>query len=182
MPLRIYNTLARKKEEFQPLKKGKVGMYVCGVTVYDFSHIGHARAAVVFDVIFRYLKYKGYEVTYVRNYTDVDDKIINKANGEGVDAKTVAERYIKEYDRDMEALKVETPTFTPRATEHIPDMIRLIEKLMENGYAYEIEGDVFYKVGKFKSYGKLSGKDIEQLQTGARVEVDDRKRDPLEFA
>ncbi|MBW2183953.1 MAG: cysteine--tRNA ligase [Deltaproteobacteria bacterium] len=182
MPLRIYNTLARKKEEFQPLKKGKVGMYVCGVTVYDFSHIGHARAAVVFDVIFRYLKYKGYEVTYVRNYTDVDDKIINKANDEGVNAKTVAERYIKEYDRDMEALKVETPTFTPRATEHIPDMIRLIEKLMENGYAYEIEGDVFYKVGKFKSYGKLSGKDIEQLQSGARVEVDDRKRDPLDFA
>ena len=182
MTLRIYNTLTRKKEEFQPLKKGKVGMYVCGVTVYDFSHIGHARAAVVFDVIFRYLKYKGYEVTYVRNYTDVDDKIINKANDEGVDAKTVAERYIKEYDRDMEALKVETPTFTPRATEHIPDMIRLIEKLMENGYAYEIEGDVFYAVGKFKSYGKLSGKDIEQLQSGARVEVDDRKKDPLDFA
>ena len=135
MPLRIYNTLTKRKEEFQPLKEGKVGMYVCGVTVYDFSHIGHARAAVVFDIIFRYLKYKGYEVTYVRNYTDVDDKIINKANDEGVDAKTVAERYIKEYDRDMEALKVETPTFTPRATEHIPDMIRLIEKLMENGYA-----------------------------------------------
>ena len=182
MPLRIYNTLTRKKEEFQPLKEGKVGMYVCGVTVYDFSHIGHARAAVVFDVIFRYLKYKGYEVTYVRNYTDVDDKIINKANDEGIDAKTVAERYIKEYDRDMEALKVEVPTFTPRATEHISDMIKLIEKLMENGYAYEIEGDVFYAVGKFKSYGKLSGKDIEQLQSGARVEVDDRKKDPLDFA
>lgn len=182
MSLQIYNTLTSKKEPFHPLKEGKVKMYVCGVTAYDFSHIGHARAAVVFDVIFRYLKYKGYEVTYVRNYTDVDDKIINKAKDEGVDTKTIAERYIQEYDRDMEALKVEKPTFTPRATEHIPEMIRLIERLIENGYGYEIQGNVFYQVNEFKPYGKLSGKDIEQLQSGARVEVDDRKKNPLDFA
>ena len=182
MSLKIYNTLTGKKDEFHPLKEGKVGMYVCGVTAYDFSHIGHARAAVVFDVIFRYLKYRGYEVTYVRNYTDVDDKIINKANDEGVDTKTIAERYILEYDRDMGTLKVEMPTFIPRATEHIPEMLRLIERLIENGYGYEVQGDVFYEVSKFKSYGKLSGKDIDQLQAGARVEVDDRKKAPLDFA
>ncbi len=182
MSLKIYNTLTGKKEIFQPLKEGKAGMYVCGVTVYDFSHIGHARAAVVFDVIFRYLKYRGFEVTYVRNYTDVDDKIINKAQKEGVDYKTIAERYIEGYDRDMKALNVEEPTFTPRATEHIPEMIKLIELLIENGYGYEIEGDVYFEVGKFMSYGKLSGKNIEELQSGARVEVDDRKKSPLDFA
>ena len=182
MSLKIYNTLTGQKEPFQPLKDGKAGMYVCGVTVYDFSHIGHARAAVVFDVIFRYLKYKGFEVTYVRNYTDVDDKIINKAQKENVDARTIAERYIKEYDLDMEALNVEEPTFVPRATEHIPGMIKMIERLIENGYGYEIEGDVYFEVGKFKPYGKLSGKDTEQLQSGARVEVDERKKDPLDFA
>jgi cysteinyl-tRNA synthetase len=182
MTLNIYNTLSRKKEPFQPLVEGKVGIYVCGVTVYDFSHIGHARAAVVFDIIVRYLKHKGYEVTYVRNYTDVDDKIINKAQKEGVDARTIAERYIGEYDRDMESLMVEKPTVTPRATEHIPEMIGLIEKLIENGYGYEVQGDVYFEVNKFKPYGKLSGKDTEQLQSGARVEVDDRKKDPLDFA
>ncbi|MCK5255576.1 MAG: class I tRNA ligase family protein, partial [Deltaproteobacteria bacterium] len=182
MSLKIYNTLTGQKEPFHPLKEGKVGMYVCGVTVYDFSHIGHARAAVVFDVIFRYLKYKGFKVNYVRNYTDVDDKIINKAQKEGVDTKTIAERYIKVYDHDMKALNVEEPTFTPRATEHIPGMIKMIERLMENGYGYEVEGDVYFEVGKFKPYGKLSGKDTEQLQSGARVEVDERKKDPLDFA
>jgi cysteinyl-tRNA synthetase len=180
--LTIYNTVTKKKEPFQPREEGKVGMYVCGVTVYDFSHIGHARAAIVFDVIFRYLQYRGYEVAYVRNYTDVDDKIINKANQEEVDAKTIAERYIKEYDCDMEALNVQKPSFTPRATEHIAEMVSMIEKLIENSYAYEIEGDVYYEVKKFKSYGKLSGKNIEDLESGARVEVDDRKRDPLDFA
>ena len=182
MSLRIYNTLTRRKEPFHPMKEGKVGMYVCGVTAYDFSHIGHARAAVVFDVIFRYLKHKDFEVIYVRNYTDVDDKIINKAQKEGVESKAIAERYIREYDHDMEALKVEMPTFTPRATESIPEMIKLIEKLIANGYGYEVQGDVFFEVGKFKSYGKLSGKDIEQLQSGARVEIDDRKKAPLDFA
>ena len=182
MSLKIYNTLTGKKEIFQPLKAGKAGMYVCGVTVYDFSHIGHARAAVVFDVIFRYLRYRGFEVNYVRNYTDVDDKIINKAQKEGVDYKTIAERYIEGYDRDMKALNVEEPTFTPRATEHIPEMIKLIERLIENGYGYELEGDVYFEVSKFRSYGKLSGKNIEELQSGARVEVDDRKKSPLDFA
>lgn len=182
MSLTIYNTATRKKEPFHPREERKVGMYVCGVTVYDFSHIGHARAAIVFDVIFRYLQYRGYEVTYVRNYTDVDDKIINKANREGVDAKTIAERYIREYDRDMEALNVQKPSFTPRATEHIEEMVSMIERLVKNGYGYEMEGDVYYEVKKFKPYGKLSGKNIEELESGARVEVDDRKRDPLDFA
>jgi cysteinyl-tRNA synthetase len=182
MALTIYSTMTGKKEPFQPLNEGKVGMYVCGVTVYDLSHIGHARAAIVFDVIFRYLKYKGYDVTYVRNYTDVDDKIINKANQEGVSAREIAERYIAEYDRDMAALNVVTPSHTPRATEHIADMIRLIERLIANGYGYEVDGDVYYAVSKFGPYGKLSGKNTEQLQAGARVDVDDRKRDPLDFA
>ena len=182
MSLTIYNTATRKKEPFHPREERKVGMYVCGVTVYDFSHIGHARAAIVFDVIFRYLQYRGYEVTYVRNYTDVDDKIINKANREGVDAKTIAERYIREYDRDMEALNVQKPSFTPRATEHIEEMVAMIERLVKNGYGYEMDGDVYYEVKKFKPYGKLSGKNIEELESGARVEVDDRKRDPLDFA
>lgn len=182
MALTIYNTMTGKKEPFQPLKEGKVGMYVCGVTVYDLSHIGHARAAIVFDIIFRYLKYKGYDVTYVRNYTDVDDKIINKANQEGVSAREIAERYIAEYDRDMAALNVATPSHTPRATEHISEMIQLIERLIANGYGYEVDGDVYFAVSKFGPYGKLSGKNTEQLQAGARVDVDDRKRDPLDFA
>jgi cysteinyl-tRNA synthetase len=182
MALTIYNTMTGKKEPFQPIKEGKVGMYVCGVTVYDLSHIGHARAAIVFDIIFRYLKYRGYDVTYVRNYTDVDDKIINKANQEGVSAREIAERYIAEYDRDMAALNVETPSHTPRATEHIAAMIRLIERLIENGYGYEVDGDVYYAVSKFGPYGNLSGKNTEQLQAGARVDVDNRKRDPLDFA
>ena len=182
MALTIYNTMTGKKEPFQPLREGKVGMYVCGVTVYDLSHIGHARAAIVFDIIYRYLKFNGYDVTYVRNYTDVDDKIINKANQEGVSAREIAERYIAEYDRDMAALNVVTPSHTPRATEHIAEMIRLIERLVENGYGYEVEGDVYYAVSKFGPYGNLSGKNTEQLQAGARVEVDDRKQDPLDFA
>ncbi len=182
MTLAIYNTMTGNKEPFQPLREGKVGMYVCGVTVYDLSHIGHARAAIVFDVIYRYLKFKGYDVTYVRNYTDVDDKIINKAQKEGVSARDIAERYIAEYEQDMAALNVETPSHTPRATEHIREMIRLIERLIENGYGYEVDGDVYYAVSKFGPYGKLSGKNTEQLQAGARVDVDDRKRDPLDFA
>jgi len=181
MALRIYNTLTRKKDEFIPLQKKKVTMYCCGITAYDLSHIGHARAAMVFDVIFRYLKYRGFTVTYVRNYTDIDDKIINRANKEGVDCEKIAERYIKEYEQDMELLRMEKPTFTPRATSHIKEMINLIERLFAKGYAYISGGDVFYSVSKFKDYGKLSGKNLEELKLGARVEVDERKSDPLDF-
>ncbi|MCJ7493900.1 MAG: cysteine--tRNA ligase, partial [Deltaproteobacteria bacterium] len=182
MPLKIYNTLTKKKEEFLPLQKGKVSMYVCGVTVYDRCHIGHARAAVVFDVLFRFLRYRGYEVTYVRNYTDVDDKIIKRANQEGVSCQEIAKRYIQEYEEDMEALGMERPTHEPRATENISQIIDLVKKLVEKGFAYTVDGDVYFSVEKFSSYGKLSGRDLEEMRAGARVEVDERKNNPLDFA
>ena len=182
MSLRIYNSLTKRKEEFTPLQEGKVGMYVCGVTVYDRCHIGHARAAVVFDVIFRFLRHLGYEVTYVRNYTDVDDKIIRRANQEAVSSREIAERYIREYEEDVRALEVERPTHEPRATENIPQIIALVEKLVEKGFAYSVDGDVYFSVEKFPSYGRLSGRDLEEMRAGARVEVDERKNNPLDFA
>jgi len=182
MSLKIYNTMKRKKETFVPLRAGRVGIYACGVTVYDLSHIGHARAMVVFDVIQRYLRSCGYAVTYVRNYTDVDDKIINRANAEGVGFQVISERYIKEFDADMLALGVETPTQTPRATEHIAGMIAMISTLAARGIAYEVDGDVYFDVSRCPGYGKLSGKDLDSLMSGARVEVDERKRSPLDFA
>jgi cysteinyl-tRNA synthetase len=182
MALKIHNTMTRKKETFVPLQEGKVGMYACGVTVYDFSHIGHARAMVVFDAIQRYLKASGYDVTFVRNYTDIDDKIINRANEEGVTYDVISERYIKEFDDDMRALGVETPTQTPRATGHIAEMIRMVQTLIDKGKAYEVDGDVYFSVGSFTEYGKLSGKNPDDLLSGARVEIDERKRSPLDFA
>lgn len=157
-------------------------MYVCGPTVYDLSHIGHARSAVAFDVIYRYLKYKGFNVRYTRNYTDIDDKIINRANRDGVSWKEIAERYIRAFDEDMAALGVEIPTYCPKATETIKEMTDVIQTLIDKGFAYELNGDVYYSVRKFNSYGKLSGKNIEELESGARVEVDERKKDPLDFA
>ncbi len=180
--LRIYNTLSGKKEAFKPLRGKEVGMYVCGVTAYDLCHIGHARSTVVFDVIFRYLRFLGYEVTYVRNITDVDDKIIKKANAEGVAWGEIADRYIHEFNMDMEALGLEKPTHEPRATDHIREMIRMAEELMERGYAYQADGDVFFSVEKFKGYGKLSKRDLKQIRAGARVEIDEKKRSPLDFA
>jgi cysteinyl-tRNA synthetase len=182
MSLKIYNSLTKKKEEFTPLEEGKVKMYVCGVTVYDRGHVGHARAAVVFDVIFRFLRHRGYDVNYVRNYTDVDDKIIRRANQEGVSCPEIAERYIREYEEDMQALGVERPTHEPRATENIPQIIALVQKLLDKGFAYTVEGDVYFAVEKFPSYGKLSGRDLEEMRAGARVEVDERKNNPLDFA
>ena len=182
MPLYIYNTLTKRKEAFKPIVDGEVRMYVCGVTVYDLCHIGHARAAIVFDVIYRYLKYLGYKVTYVRNFTDVDDKIIKRANEEKVSSEEIAERYIKEFYADMNALGVEIPDCEPKATVHIPDMIEMIKKLIEKGYAYQANGDVFYSVRKFTEYGKLSGKNTDELLSGARVEIDEKKKDPLDFA
>jgi len=180
--LRIYNTLSGKKEVFKPLRAKKVGMYACGVTVYDFCHIGHARSTVVFDVIFRYLRFLGYEVTYVRNITDVDDKIIKKANEEEVGCEEIAHRYIREFNSDMEALGLEKPTHEPRATDHIGEMIRMVEGLVEKGYGYQANGDVFFSVEKIKGYGKLSKRSPEQMEAGARVEVDEKKRNPLDFA
>ncbi|HKZ16729.1 MAG TPA: cysteine--tRNA ligase [Geobacteraceae bacterium] len=182
MPLRVFNTLTGRKEEFVPITPGKVKMYVCGVTVYDHCHIGHARANVVFDVIYRYLKRLGNEVTYVRNYTDIDDKIINRANKEGVPFHEISERFIREFDRDMESLGLQLPTFQPKATENVDQIIRLVEKLVDNGYAYQAGGDVYFCVEKFDSYLKLSKRNLDEMQAGARIGIDERKRHPMDFA
>jgi cysteinyl-tRNA synthetase len=182
MALRVYNTLTGKKEFFEPLEPAKVGMYVCGPTVYDSCHIGHARSVVVFDVIVRYLKAKGFDVNYVRNFTDVDDKIINRANELGIDCQELAEKYIREFHDDMDALNVERAAVEPKATEHIGEIIKLIERLMEKDLAYMIDGDVYYAVDSFKGYGKLSGRRLEDMEAGARVDVDKRKRNPFDFA
>lgn len=182
MSLRVYNTLTSEKEIFVPLVPGKVGMYVCGVTVYDYCHIGHARAGVVFDIIYRYLKYAGYDVTYVRNYTDIDDKIINRANQEGTDYRTIADRYIQAFDEDMARLGLAKPTVEPKATDHIDGIISIIEALIAKGHAYVSGGDVYYAVETFPDYLKLSGRNLEEMQAGARVEVGDKKRHPMDFA
>ncbi|MEJ2657534.1 MAG: cysteine--tRNA ligase [Desulfobacterales bacterium] len=181
MALRIYNTMTRQKEIFEPLESGKVRMYVCGPTVYDVCHIGHARSVVVFDVIARYLKAIGYQVTYVRNFTDVDDKIIDKAHQLNIDPKAVAERYIREFYEDMDALNVERATIEPRATDHIEAMIQFIEKLLDAGFAYRVEDDVYYSVEKFEEYGKLSGRKLEEMEAGARIDIDKRKNNPFDF-
>jgi cysteinyl-tRNA synthetase len=182
MPLRIYNTLSGKKEEFVPGEEGKVSMYVCGPTVYDSSHIGHARSVVVFDVVVRYLKASGYDVNYIRNFTDIDDKIINRANELGVEYQEVSEKYIAEFHRDMGALNVLEATHEPRATEHIGDIISVIELLIDKGMAYPVDGDVYYCVDKFSDYGKLSGRKLEDMEAGARIDIDERKRSPFDFA
>jgi cysteinyl-tRNA synthetase len=182
MTIRVYNTLTGKKEDFVPLHENRIGMYVCGVTVYDLCHIGHARSAVIFDTIYRYLRYREYEVTFIRNFTDIDDKIIKRANEEGVDFKTIAEKYIDEFNIDMGGLGLEKPAIEPKATEHIPEMIQLISTLMEKGFAYQRDGDVFYSVGKFKDYGKLSKRNLDEMQAGARIEVDEKKENPLDFS
>ncbi|MBI4255114.1 MAG: cysteine--tRNA ligase [Candidatus Rokubacteria bacterium] len=180
--MRIYNTLTRKKEDFVPLSPGQVRMYVCGVTVYDLCHVGHARSAVVFDVIRRYFHYKGYQVRFVKNFTDVDDKIIRRANAEGVPALEVSERYIREFGADMAAIGVRPGDVEPKATEHIPEMVALIERLIARGLAYAVDGDVYFEIRRFPPYGRLSGKNLDELLAGARVEVDERKRDPRDFA
>ena len=180
--MKVYNTLTRTKEELVPLTPGQLRMYVCGVTVYDLSHIGHARSAIVFDVIRRYLLFTGYRVTVVKNFTDVDDRIIRRANADGVAAREISERYIAEYRADMASLAVRPADVEPKATEHIPQMIALIERLIAGGFAYVVEGDVYFEVRSFPAYGKLSGKNLDELLAGARVEVDERKRDPRDFA
>ncbi|MBE9485823.1 MAG: class I tRNA ligase family protein, partial [Chloroflexi bacterium] len=182
MSLRVYNTMSGKKEEFQPLVPGKVGMYVCGVTVYDYCHIGHARANIVFDIIFRYLQFAGYETTYVRNYTDVDDKIINRANERGIDSKELAEEFIRAFDEDMAALGLVKPTHEPRATEYIDQIIAISQKLIDKGMAYESAGDVYYRVDKFDGYLKLSKRNMEEMQAGARITPGEQKENPMDFA
>ena len=182
MTLRVYNTLGRKKEIFEPIEAGKVRMYVCGPTVYDSCHIGHARSVVVFDVIVRYLEAAGYAVTYVRNFTDVDDKIIKRAGEMGIGTAQLAEKFIAEFYRDMDALNIRRATVEPRATEHIDSIVRVIERLFEKGLAYVVDGDVYFSVTDFADYGKLSGRKLEDMEAGARVDVDDRKRNPFDFA
>ena len=182
MPLKIYNTLTRNKEIFEPIKKGEVGIYVCGPTVYNFIHIGNARPFVVFEVVRRYLRYLGYKVKYVQNLTDIDDKMINKANELGITVRLLAERFIREFFIDSDSLNIKRADVHPRATEHIHEIIEMVEKLEEKGFAYEVDGDVFFNVLTFKKYGKLSHQDIEELKSGARVEVDTRKKEAMDFA
>ncbi|MBN2297147.1 MAG: cysteine--tRNA ligase [Deltaproteobacteria bacterium] len=183
MTLQVYNTPYRKKQPFTPLSGNKVGMYVCGVTVYDMCHIGHARSLIVFDVISRFLRRKGYNLTYVRNFTDVDDKIIARANSLGKPYNEIAERYIDEFITDMDILKVRPADIEPKATEHIGQIVEMVRMLEDKGLAYLADdGSVYFRVGKFKGYGKLSGRRIEDMIAGARVDVEEAKRDPLDFA
>ncbi len=180
--MKIYNTFTGRKEEFVPLIPNKVKIYACGVTVYDHCHIGHARSAIVFDVIRRYIKYKGFDVKYVRNFTDIDDKIINRAKQEGITWDAVARKYTDEYYKDMKRLGVGRADIEPKATEHIEEIIDIVNGLIEKGYAYEVKGSVYFSVDKFIGYGNLSKKDMEEMMAGARVEVDERKKNPLDFA
>ena len=182
MALSLYNTLTRRKEPFEPREPGRVRMYVCGITAYDECHLGHARAALTFDVLFRTLEWVGFRVTYVRNFTDVDDKIIARAAELGLAWSEVAARYIAAYHRDMDRLGIRRPHVEPKASEHIPQMIALIEDLLRRQVAYRVDGDVYFSVARFPGYGKLSGRDPGELLAGARVEVDARKRDALDFA
>ena len=180
--MKLYNTLTRKKEEFIPITPGEVKMYVCGPTVYNFFHIGNGRTFIIFDTIRKYFEYRGYKVKFIQNFTDIDDKMINKANAEEITVKEVGDKYISEYYKDADALNIERATVNPRATEYIKDIIEFVESLIEKGYAYEVDGDVYFSTKKFEEYGKLSGQNLDDLQAGARINVDERKRDPMDFA
>jgi len=182
MSIKIYNTLSRKKEDFKTLQPGKVSMYVCGPTVYDKAHVGHAMSALVFDIVRRYLEYREYEVSHVTNYTDVDDRIIQRAAVEGVDLKEIAQRYIDEYDQHLKDLNILPASQYPRATEEINRIIEAVADLVEKGYAYPLNGDVYYRVEKFPGYGKLSGRKIDDMEAGFRIDVDKRKDHPMDFA
>lgn len=180
--LKIYNSLTRTKQEFKPITPGKIGMYVCGVTVYDLCHIGHARTFVNFDVIVRYLRYAGYEVKYVRNITDIDDKIIKRANERGISAHDLAEQFIVEMHKDFDALNIKRPDIEPKATDNITEIVNFVQKLIDNQHAYVAEnGDVLFDINSFKEYGKLSGQKLDELQAGARIEVEKTKHNPLDF-
>jgi cysteinyl-tRNA synthetase len=182
MTLQIYNTLSRHKEIFQTLEPGKVSMYVCGPTVYDKAHVGHGMSALVFDIIRRYLEYRGYQVRHAMNYTDVDDKIINRANELKLDPVKLAEKYIGEFNQHIKELNILPATINPRATHEIPYIVNLISRLGEEGYAYEVDGDVYFRVNKDEDYGKLSNRQLDEMQAGARVDVDERKENPMDFA
>jgi cysteinyl-tRNA synthetase len=182
MTVKIYNTLSRKKEEFETLEPGVVKMYVCGPTVYSKAHVGHAMSAMVFDIIRRYLEYRGYEMNYLMNFTDVDDKIIARANQQGTDPFQLAEGYIRDYEQNLSDLNIKPATFNPRATQEIDKIIEMIAGLIEKGYAYPVQGDVYFRVTRDEDYGRLSGRKIEDMQAGSRIEIDDRKEHPMDFA
>ncbi|MCL2458707.1 MAG: cysteine--tRNA ligase [Desulfobulbus sp.] len=181
MPLKIYNTLTRKKEPLQPLEEGHVKLYVCGITSYDYCHVGHARSSLVFDMVVRYLRHCGYRVTFVRNFTDIDDKIIKRAGEQGIESDLLAQKFIEEFYTDMDALGTLRPDIEPRATGHVEEMIGLIGELIDKGMAYPAGGDVYYQVEKFAGYGQLSGRGLDDMQAGARVEVNERKEHPMDF-
>lgn len=180
--MKLFNTLTRQKDEFIPIEEGKVKMYSCGPTVYNYFHIGNARPFIIFDTLRRYLEYRGYEVKFVQNFTDIDDKMINKANELGITVKELADQYIAEYFIDAKGLGIHEATVHPRATENIDAIIEIIKHLIENGYAYNVDGDVYYSTKKFKEYGKLSHQPLEDLESGARIEVNEDKHDPMDFA
>lgn len=181
--MQLYNTMNRKKEELVPVRPGRISMYACGPTVYNYFHIGNARPFIVFDTLRRYLEYQGYQVTFVQNFTDIDDKMIRRANEEGITVKELSERFIREYYTDADALGIERASHNPRATDHIADIIHLVETLIEKGHAYATpEGDVYFSVRSFPSYGKLSGQSVDDLESGARIDPGEQKRDPLDFA
>ncbi len=182
MKITLYNTLAQKKEVLEPYENKKVRMYVCGPTVYDSAHLGHARAAVTFDIINRFLRFAGYDVTYVRNFTDIDDKIIARANERGVSAEEISKRYIEEYINDMDAIGVLTPDVQPKVTEHVPEIIEMIGDIIDRGYAYQSGNDVFFSVKKFEGYGKLSRRHPDDMLAGIRIDINEKKEDPLDFA
>lgn len=180
--MQIYNSKTRRKEEFKPIKPGEVGIYACGPTVYDYFHIGNARPFIVFDVLRRYFEHRGYKVTFVQNFTDIDDKMIRRANQEGITVKELGDRFIAEYYKDAQALGVRPATVHPRATEHMPQIIALVQKLIDKGLAYEVNGDVYYNTACFPKYGCLCGQNLEDLEAGARIEVDSIKKHPADFA
>lgn len=180
--MKIFNTMSKQKEEFVPIKDGEVKMYVCGPTVYNFFHIGNARTFIIFDTVRKYFEYKGYKVSFVQNFTDIDDRMINKANEDGISIRELGDKFIGEYYKDADALQIERATVNPRATEFIDDIINFVKDLISKGYAYEVDGDVYFSTEKFHGYGKLSGQDLEQLENGVRINVDERKENPMDFA
>lgn len=180
--MKIFNTLTRKKEEFVPIQPGKISMYVCGPTVYNFFHIGNGRTFIVFDTIRRYMEYRGYEVNFVQNFTDIDDKMINKAIEENTTVKEIGDKYIAEYYQDADGLNIKRATTNPRATDYMKEIVEFVKGLVDKGYAYEVDGDVYFRTKKFQGYGQLIGQNLEDLQSGKRIDVDERKEDPFDFA
>ncbi|WP_010239425.1 cysteine--tRNA ligase [Clostridium arbusti] len=180
--MKIFNTMSRKKEEFVPVKPGEVKMYVCGPTVYNYFHIGNARTFIIFDTVRRYFEYRGYKVSFIQNFTDIDDRMISKAKQDGITIKELGDRFISEYYKDADGLNIERATANPRATEFIDDIINFVKDLVDKKFAYEIDGDVYFSTEKFEKYGKLSGQNLEELESGVRINVDERKKDPMDFA